>query len=76
MKMSTTEGFCVYPQEDLDGLRTGGSCCSTWNIFSNNSEASIAIIGATEVLSKAQCMQLLDTSVKVRILKSCIKSIY
>lgn len=42
----------IYPQEDLDGLGAGGSCGPTWNILSDNPEASIALTGATIVLSK------------------------
>ena len=44
----------VYPQVDLDGLGAGGSCGSTWNILSDNSEAVITLFIATVVLSKGQ----------------------
>ena len=73
----------VYPQEDLDGLGTGSSCGSTWDILSDDSEASVALSSTTEVLSKAKmcntitgnhCLSYKSYSVYLDSLHICLNS--
>jgi len=61
--MCTVYLCCVYPQEDPDVIGAGGSCV-TWNILTDNPEASFVLVGATVVLNKdTHRLQLLDSKI-------------